>query len=110
MKAIVLYKVIIVCNENLTLDQNIVLPSEDLLAETEVMVQTRVPISIDEELAGVLVIFNPLKPGARDVRSIHKLMKVKSIIVTDDNWGTENSIAKEVGMELPLLKSNLSRK
>ena len=83
MKAIVLYKEIIVCNENLTLDQNIVLPSEDLLAETEVMVQTGVLISIDEELAGVLAISDLLKLGARDVRSIHRPMKVKSITVIE---------------------------
>ena len=39
-------------NGNLMLDQNIVIPSGDMLAETEVMVQTGVPMSIDEELSG----------------------------------------------------------
>lgn len=34
------------------LDQNIAIPSGDMLAETEVMVQTGVPMSIDEELSG----------------------------------------------------------
>ena len=58
-------------------------PSEDMLAETEVMVQTGVLISIDEELAGVLAIFDLLKLGARDVRSIHRPMKVKSITVIE---------------------------
>ena len=58
-------------------------PSEDMLAETEVMVQTGVLISIDEELAGVLAISDLLKLGARDVRSIHRPMKVKSITVIE---------------------------
>ena len=34
------------------LDHNIAIPSEDMLAKTEIMVQTGVPMSIDEELSG----------------------------------------------------------
>ena len=51
MKAIVRSKEIIVGNENLVLDHNIAIPSEGMLAETEIMVQTGVPMSIDEELS-----------------------------------------------------------
>ena len=51
-KAIVHFKETIVGNGNLMLDQNIAIPSGDMLAETEVMVQTGVPMSIDEELSG----------------------------------------------------------
>ncbi|KAL6322986.1 hypothetical protein AAG906_023603 [Vitis piasezkii] len=83
VKAIVCCKEIIVGNENLRLDQNFAVPSEDMLAETEVMVQTGVLISIDEKLAGVLAISDLLKLGARDVRSIHRPMKVKSITVIE---------------------------
>lgn len=74
------------------------------------MVQTGVPIFIHEELARVLVISDLLKPGAYDVRSIHRPMKVKSIIVTDDNWGTTNSIAKEVGMGTAIAETELEQK
>ena len=101
VKAIVRNKEIIVGNKSLMLDQNIAIPAdaEDMLAETEAMAQTGILISIDGELTGVLAISDPLKPGARDVISILKSMKVKSIMVTGDNWGTANSIAKEVGIE-----------
>ena len=51
VKAIVRSKEIIVGNENLVLDHNIAIPSEGMLAETEIMVQTGVPMSIDEELS-----------------------------------------------------------
>ena len=101
VKAIVHDKEIIVGNKSLMLDQNITIPSEaeDMLAETESMAQTGILISIDGEMAGVVAISDPLKPGASEVISILKSMKVKSIIVTGDNWGTANSIAKEVGIE-----------
>ena len=59
-------------------------PSEKKLAETEVRARIGVLIFIDEGLAGVLVVSDPLEPGTRDVKSIHWPMKVESIIVMDD--------------------------
>ncbi|RVW16385.1 putative copper-transporting ATPase HMA5 [Vitis vinifera] len=112
VKAIVRNKEIIVGNKSLMLDQNIAIPfeAEDMLAETEAMAQTGILISIEGELAGVLAISDPLKPGARDVISILKSMKVKSIIVTGDNWGTANSIAKEVGIETVIAEAKPEQK
>lgn len=107
VKAIIFYKEIIVGNENLRLDQDLAIPSEDKLAETEVRAQTGVLIFIDEGLAGVLAISDPLEPGARDVRSIHRPMKVKSTIVMDDKWGTADSIVKEVGMRTVIAETKL---
>ena len=101
VKAVVQNKEIIVGNKSLMLDQNIAIPAsaEDILAQAEGMAQTGILVSIDREVTGVLAISDPLKPGAQEVISILKSMKIKSIVVTGDNWGTANAIAKEVGIE-----------
>ncbi|KAL4589360.1 hypothetical protein LXL04_002266 [Taraxacum kok-saghyz] len=72
---------------------------EEILTEIEGLAQTGILVSIDGQLTGILAISDPLKPGAREVISILKSMKIKSLLVTGDNWGTANSIAKEVGIE-----------
>nr|AIJ19558.1 heavy metal ATPase 5B-1 [Cucumis sativus] len=101
VKAIVQNKEVLVGNKSLMLDQNILIPieAEEILKEIEEMAQTGILISIDRKLTGVLAISDPLKPSAREVISILKAMKVKSIMVTGDNWGTAKSIAKEVGID-----------
>ncbi|KAK2989094.1 hypothetical protein RJ640_018883 [Escallonia rubra] len=101
VKATVKNKEIIVGNESLMVDQNVDIPldAEEMLAEVEGFAQTGILVAIDGELIGVLAISDPLKPSAREVISILKSMKVKSIMVTGDNWGTAKSIAKEVGID-----------
>ncbi|XP_040988149.1 probable copper-transporting ATPase HMA5 isoform X2 [Juglans microcarpa x Juglans regia] len=101
VKAVVQNREIIVGNKSLILDQNIAIPSdaEDILAKAEGMAHTGILVSIDRELVGVLAISDPLKPGAREVISILKSMNIRSIVMTGDNWGTANSIAKEAGIE-----------
>ncbi|KAM4074922.1 hypothetical protein ACJW30_10G130700 [Castanea mollissima] len=101
VKAIVENKEIIVGNKSLMLDQNIAIPvgAEHMLAQAEGMAQTGILVCIDMEVAGVVAISDPLKPGAKNVISILKSMKIRSILVTGDNWGTANAIAKEVGIE-----------
>lgn len=101
VKAIVQNKEIIVGNKSLMLKKNIdiSIDAEEMLTEIEGLAQTGILVSIDGQLTGVVAISDPLKPGAREVISILKSMKVKSIVVTGDNWGTANSIAKEVGID-----------
>ncbi|CAL5442483.1 unnamed protein product [Camellia sinensis] len=101
VKATVQNKEIIVGNKGLMMNENIFIPvdAEEILAETEGLAQTAILVAMDRELVGVLAISDPLKPGAREVISILKSMKVRSIIVTGDNWGTANSIANEVGID-----------
>ncbi|KAF2297806.1 hypothetical protein GH714_003234 [Hevea brasiliensis] len=62
------------------------------------------------EITGVLAISDPLKPGAHEVISILKSMKVRSIMVTGDNWGTANSIAREVGIETVMAETKPEQK
>lgn len=101
VKATVRNKEIMVGNKSLFTDHNIAIPAvaEDLLAEAENLAQTGIVVSINGEVAGVLAVSDPLKSGAQEVISILKSMKIKSIMVTGDNWGTANSIAREVGIE-----------
>jgi len=101
VKAIVLNKEILVGNKKMMLDHNITISAdaEEILAEAESLAQTGILVSLDGEVAGVLAVSDPLKPGANEVISILNSMKIKSIMVTGDNWGTANSIARQAGIE-----------
>lgn len=112
VKAIVRNKEIIVGNKSLILDHNITIPvdAEDMLTEAEGMAQTGILVSINNEVAGVLAISDPLKPGAEEAISILKSMKIKSIMVTGDNWGTANSIGKEIGIEIIVAEAKPEQK
>ncbi|GAB2302259.1 Probable copper-transporting ATPase hma5 [Dionaea muscipula] len=74
------------------------------------MAQTGILVSISGRLMGVIAISDPLKPNAYDVISILKSMNVKSIMVTGDNSGTANSIAKEVGIETVISEAKPEQK
>ena len=112
VKAIVRNKELIVGNKSLMSEENISIPvdAEEILEETEGLAQTGILIAIDGELVGVLAISDPLKPSAGEVISILKLMKVRSIMVTGDNWGTANSIAKEVGIDTVIAEAKPEHK
>ncbi|KAJ0967185.1 hypothetical protein J5N97_024102 [Dioscorea zingiberensis] len=101
VKAKIGNKEILVGNKSLMLDSGIHIPVEasELLMEAEEMAQTGIIVSMNQEVIGIIAISDPLKPGAEDVISILNSMKVKSIMVTGDNWGTANAIAKEVGID-----------
>nr|XP_043614106.1 probable copper-transporting ATPase HMA5 [Erigeron canadensis] len=101
VQATVQNREIIVGNKSLMIKKNIGISTqaEEMLTEIEDLAQTGILVCIDSQLTGILAISDPLKPGAREVISILKSMKVKSIVVTGDNWGTANSIAKEVGID-----------
>ncbi|KAF7828285.1 putative copper-transporting ATPase HMA5 [Senna tora] len=101
VKATVRNKEIIVGNKSLMSDHNVAVPTdaEDILTETEGMAQTGILVSLNGEVAGIIAVSDPLKTGAQEVISILKSMNIKSIMVTGDNWGTANSIAREVGLE-----------
>ncbi|KAJ8526908.1 hypothetical protein K7X08_029385 [Anisodus acutangulus] len=100
VKAVVHNKKLIVGNKSLMLDEGISVPvdADEILAEAEELAQTGILVSIDGVLSGVVAISDPVKPGAREIISLLKTMKVESKLVTGDNWGTANAIAKEVGI------------
>ncbi|KAJ4955224.1 hypothetical protein NE237_012007 [Protea cynaroides] len=112
VKATVQNKEIVVGNKSLMLDTGISVPAdaEELLIETEEMARTGILVSIDGNVVGVIAISDPLKPGVQDVISILKSMDVRSIMVTGDNWGTANAIAKEVGIETVIAEAKPEQK
>ncbi|KAK6137613.1 hypothetical protein DH2020_028639 [Rehmannia glutinosa] len=67
-------------------------------------------VQTKRELVGIIAISDPLKPGAREVISFLKSMKVRSIVVTGDNWGTANAIAKEVGIDTVIAEAKPEHK
>ncbi|XP_021674986.2 probable copper-transporting ATPase HMA5 [Hevea brasiliensis] len=112
LKAIVQSKQILVGNKSLMIEHNISIPDDakKKLAEIERKGQTGVLVSIDSELTGIVAISDPLKPGAREVISILKSMKVRTIMATGDNWGTANSICRQVGIETFIAEANHQQK
>lgn len=112
VKAIVRNKEVLVGNKSLMVENNITitLDAEEVLAEAESLAQTGILVSIDKELVGVISISDPLKPEACEVISILKSMKVKSIVITGDNWGTANAIAKEVGIDTVIAEAKPEHK
>ncbi|KAH1251439.1 putative copper-transporting ATPase HMA5 [Glycine max] len=99
-------------NKTFMADHNVALPvdSEEILAAAEGMAQTGIIVSINREVVGVLAVSDPLKPAAQEVISILKSMKIRSIMVTGDNWGTANSIAREVGIETVIAEAKPEQK
>ncbi|KAK3429170.1 hypothetical protein EUGRSUZ_E00578 [Eucalyptus grandis] len=112
VKAVVHNREIIVGNKSLMSEHNVAIPveAEEIMAETEGMAQTGILVSIDRELIGVIAISDLLKPGAHEVISILNSMKVRSIMVTGDNWGTANSIAKDVGIDTVIAEAKPEQK
>nr|GLL48530.1 probable copper-transporting ATPase HMA5 [Ipomoea trifida] len=101
VKAVVQNKEVVIGNKSLMVRRGIAIgdSGEEILAETEELAQTGILVAIDGELVGILAVSDPLKPCVAQVISILKSMKVKSLLITGDNWGTAKSIAKEVGIE-----------
>ncbi|XP_038973685.1 LOW QUALITY PROTEIN: copper-transporting ATPase HMA5-like [Phoenix dactylifera] len=112
VKATVGNKEIIVGNKSLMLDSGIRVPvaALEILAEAEEMAQTGIMVSLDGEVVGIITVSDPLKPNAQDVISLLKSMEVKSIMVTGDNWGTANAIAKEVGIDTVVAEAKPEQK
>ncbi|XP_074317462.1 putative copper-transporting ATPase HMA5 [Silene latifolia] len=112
VKAIVQNKEILVGNKGLMVDQGITvsIEAEELLAEAERMAQTGILVSIEGEVTGVIAISDPLKPTAHAVISILKSMNVKSIMVTGDNKGTADSIARQVGIDTVIAEAKPEQK
>ncbi|KAG1355064.1 Copper-transporting ATPase HMA5 [Cocos nucifera] len=112
VKATVKNKEIVVGNKILMVESGIHVPvaALDILAEAEEMAQTGIMVSMDGEVVGIIAISDPLKPNAEDVISLLRSMEVKSIMVTGDNWGTANAIAKEVGIDTVVAEAKPEQK
>ncbi|KAJ3706742.1 hypothetical protein LUZ61_010447 [Rhynchospora tenuis] len=92
---------VIVGNKTLMIESGVAISDEasEILMESEQMAQTGIIVAINQEVVGIIGISDPLKPGAQEVISLLRSMKVESIMVTGDNWGTAKAIAREVGIE-----------
>ncbi|XP_042436518.1 copper-transporting ATPase HMA5-like [Zingiber officinale] len=112
VKASVRNKEVVVGNKSLMLESGINIPVEasEILAEVERNAQTGIIVSINGEATGIIAVSDPLKPGAREVISLLGSMKIKSIMVTGDNWGTANAIAGEVGIDTVVAEAKPDQK
>nr|CAB3485373.1 unnamed protein product [Digitaria exilis] len=101
VKAKINDKSVIVGNKTFMLSSDIDIPMEalEILVEEEEKAQTCIIVAMDQEVAGIISVSDPIKPNAHEVISYLKSMNVESIMVTGDNWGTANAIGKEVGIE-----------
>jgi len=74
----------------------------DLEAEAFKLAQagrTPVYVAIDDKVAGVLAIADPVKPEARDAIASLKRMGLEVVMLTGDSRGTAESVAREAGIE-----------
>lgn len=112
VKALICDREVLVGNKSLMSIHNVCIPTdaEEILREAEGLARTGILVSIDRELHGIIVVSDPLKPGAREAISILKSMRVKSIIVTGDNRGTADAIAKEVGIDIVVAEAKPEQK
>lgn len=94
-------KNVIIGNKTLMVESGVAILDEasEILMESEEMAQTGIIVAINQEVVGIIGISDPLKPGAQEVISLLRSMKVESIMVTGDNWGTAKAIAMEVGIK-----------
>ncbi|GLJ47601.1 hypothetical protein SUGI_1005210 [Cryptomeria japonica] len=101
VQATILDKEILIGNRKLMSDSDIKLSPEveEHLLESEQLARTCVLVAIDKQIAGAFAVADPVKPEAESVVSILKSMGITSIMVTGDNWGVANSIAREVGID-----------
>ncbi|KAH7284245.1 hypothetical protein KP509_34G045000 [Ceratopteris richardii] len=92
---------VLVGNVQLMIASNISLPGEaiEFVQDMEKQACTAILVAIDKEIYGALAISDPVKPEAKPVVEILKSMGVQILMVTGDNWGTANAIAREVGIE-----------
>lgn len=106
------HREVVIGNKSMMLVDNINVPvcAENTLLEVENMARTGILVSIGREVVGVLAVSDPLKPGAREVVSILKNMKVKAVMVTGDNNGTASAIAKEAGIEAVIAEATPAQK
>ncbi|CAN6869065.1 unnamed protein product [Brassica oleracea] len=112
VKATVKGREVMVGNKNLMSQHGVYIPedAEEMLAEAEEMAQTGILVSVNRELTGLLAVSDPLKPSARAAISILKSMNIASIMVTGDNWGTANAIAREVGIDSVMAEAKPKQK
>ncbi|MBP7176634.1 MAG: copper-translocating P-type ATPase [Thermoclostridium sp.] len=90
---------ILLGNKKLMEDQNIaitLLEASDRLAGEG---KTPMFIAIDGNLAGIIAVADIMKPGSkRAVKLLHK-MGIDVVMITGDNKGTAEAIAREVGID-----------
>lgn len=112
VKATVKHREIVIGNKSMMLDHKVNIPvcAENTLSEAENMARTGILVSIDRKVIGFVAVSDPLKLGAREVVSFLKAMKVKVIMLTGDNPGTANSIAKEAGIEAVIAEAKPAQK
>ncbi|KAG8040020.1 hypothetical protein GUJ93_ZPchr2177g28960 [Zizania palustris] len=101
VKAEVSDKCVLVGNKTFMSSSGIDIPVEasEILTEEEEKARTTILVAMNQEVVGIISVSDPIKPNAREVISYLRSMKVESIMVTGDNWGTANAISKEVGIE-----------
>ena len=94
-------RLVLVGNSKLMAGFNIDVPeiAMECLKDTEKQARTGILVAIESEIVGLIAISDPLKAEAPAVISILKSIGVQSIMVTGDNWGTANAIAREVGID-----------
>ncbi|KAK1429113.1 hypothetical protein QVD17_11315 [Tagetes erecta] len=94
-------KTVLVGNKRLMRSFNVPIGHEveNYFTDNERLARTCVLVAIDGKVVGAVAVTDPVKPEAARVVSYLQSMKIRSIMVTGDNWSTANAIAAEIGIE-----------
>eukprot|EP00244_Chara_vulgaris_P009851 TRINITY_DN4316_c0_g1_i1.p1 TRINITY_DN4316_c0_g1~~TRINITY_DN4316_c0_g1_i1.p1 ORF type:complete len:417 (-),score=80.75 TRINITY_DN4316_c0_g1_i1:99-1202(-) len=93
-------KEVLIGNKKLISEKGVSISEEalDYLQDQEESARTVVLVSVGRALVGAMSIADPIKPEASRVVRVLKDMKIRSTMLTGDNWGTAIAIAREVGI------------
>lgn len=101
VRATLCNKTVLIGNKSLMLNYGVSIPIEasDIMEDIQNLAMTGILVSINGELVGIISISDPLKDNAEEVISILRSMRIKTVMVTGDNWGTANAVSKELGID-----------
>ncbi|CAN6448203.1 unnamed protein product [Victoria cruziana] len=101
VRATLCNKTVLIGNKSLMLNCGVSIPIEasDIMEDIQNLAMTGILVSINGELVGIISISDPLKDNAEEVISILRSMRIKTVMVTGDNWGTANAVSKELGID-----------
>ncbi len=70
----------------------------DELSRLQAKAQTAVLVAVDDELAGIISISDPIKEESRKAVELMQGMELEVVMLTGDNLATAKSIANQVGI------------
>ena len=72
---------------------------EGRAAELAAQAQTPMYVAVDEHIAGIVAVADPIKPDSRDAIARLRATGLKVVMITGDNAATARAVAEQVGVD-----------